>query len=145
MGKIYDIGSTFADFYCSLCSLLKFQPCFFVKYLSIKTQSFFLSFFSLASRKKTIVSLLQISPQSTSHIEVKNHQFLLLRLDKIMELETNYKEDSFLLVVRNAGSVWLEGWKSGRIKNGGRMEKWEDRKDFIFSHFCLVGSGKVEG
>ena len=62
-----------------------------------------------------------------------------------MELETNYKGDSFLLVVRNSGSVWLEGWKSGRIKNGGRMEKWEDRKDFIFSHFCLVGSGKVEG
>ena len=62
-----------------------------------------------------------------------------------MELETNYKGDSFLLVVRNSGSVWLEGWKSERIKNGGRMEKWEDRKDFIFSHFCLVGSGKVEG
>ena len=26
----------------------------------------------------------------------------------------------------------MEGWKSGRIENGGRMEKWEDRKDFIF-------------
>ena len=25
------------------------------------------------------------------------------------------------------------------------MEKLEDRKDFNFSHFCLVGSGKVEG
>ena len=21
----------------------------------------------------------------------------------------------------------------------GRMEKWEDRKDFIFPHLCLVG------
>ena len=23
------------------------------------------------------------------------------------------------------------------------MEKWKDRKDFSFSHFYLVGSGKV--
>ena len=23
------------------------------------------------------------------------------------------------------------------------MEKWENRKDFNFFHFCLVGSGKV--
>ena len=42
-------------------------------------------------------------------------------------------------------SIWLEGWKSERSENGGRMEKWEDRKDFNLSHFCLVGSGKVEG
>ena len=25
------------------------------------------------------------------------------------------------------------------------MEKWENRKNFNFSHFYLVGSGKVEG
>ena len=25
------------------------------------------------------------------------------------------------------------------------MKKWEDRKDFNFFPFCLVGSGKVEG
>ena len=31
------------------------------------------------------------------------------------------------------GSVWLEEWKSGR------MEKWEDRKDVVFPHVCLVG------
>ena len=42
------------------------------------------------------------------------------------------------------GSVWLEGWTSGRIENCERMEKLEDRKDFIFSPLCLVGSGKVE-
>ena len=42
------------------------------------------------------------------------------------------------------GSIWLEGWKSGRIENDGRMEKWKDRNDFNFSPFCLVGSGKVE-
>ena len=30
------------------------------------------------------------------------------------------------------------------MENGGRIEKWKDRKDFNFSHFCLVGSGKVE-
>ena len=42
------------------------------------------------------------------------------------------------------GPFDLRGEKVGRIKNGWRMEKWEDRKDFIFSHSCLVGSGKVE-
>ena len=36
------------------------------------------------------------------------------------------------------GSVWLKEWKSGRIENDGRMEKWENIKDFNFSHFCLV-------
>ena len=43
------------------------------------------------------------------------------------------------------GSVWLEEWKSRRIENGERMEKWEDRKDFNFFPFCLVESGKVKG
>ena len=27
----------------------------------------------------------------------------------------------------------MEEWKNGR------MEKWEDRKDLIFLHLCLVG------
>jgi len=39
----------------------------------------------------------------------------------------------------------LERWKSERIENDRRMEKWEDRKDFNFSPFCLVESGKVDG
>ena len=26
----------------------------------------------------------------------------------------------------------------------GGVEKWEDRKNFNFSHFCLIESGKVE-
>ena len=43
------------------------------------------------------------------------------------------------------GPVWLERWKSERIENDGRMKMWENRKDFNFSLFCLVGSGKVEG
>ena len=43
------------------------------------------------------------------------------------------------------GFVWLEEWKSGRIENGEMMEKQEDRKNFNFSHFCLVDSEKVEG
>ena len=46
--------------------------------------------------------------------------------------------------LQNYGLVWLEWWKSGRIKNGEMIEKWEDRKNFNFSHFCLVGSEKVE-
>ena len=36
-------------------------------------------------------------------------------------------------------------WKNRRIENSKRMEKWKDRKYFIFFPFCLVGSGKVEG
>ena len=32
-----------------------------------------------------------------------------------------------------------------RVRLVGGVEKWEDRKDFIFSLFCLVGSEKVEG
>ena len=43
------------------------------------------------------------------------------------------------------GIVWLEMWKSERIENDGRMEKWEDRKDFNLSPLFLVESGKVEG
>ena len=27
----------------------------------------------------------------------------------------------------------------GEWKISGRMEKWEDRKDFVFFHVCLVG------
>ena len=39
------------------------------------------------------------------------------------------------------------GWKSGKnemIENGVRMEKWEDRKNFIFSPIYLVESEKVK-
>ena len=46
---------------------------------------------------------------------------------------------------KHYGFIWLEGWKSRLIKNGGRMEKWKDKEDFNLSHFCLVGSEKVEG
>ena len=35
--------------------------------------------------------------------------------------------------------------KTLRVCLVGMMKKWEDRKSFIFSHFYLVGSGKVEG
>ena len=42
------------------------------------------------------------------------------------------------------GYVWLEGWKNGKIKNDGMVEKWEDRKDFNFSFFSLIGSKKTE-
>ena len=39
----------------------------------------------------------------------------------------------------------VRGVESGRIKNYERMEKWESRKDFIFSLFYLVRSRKVKG
>ena len=32
-----------------------------------------------------------------------------------------------------------------RVRLVGGMEKWDDRKDFILSLFCLVGSEKVKG
>ena len=33
----------------------------------------------------------------------------------------------------------MEEWKSGKVENCGKMEKWEDRKDLVFPHLCLVG------
>ena len=36
------------------------------------------------------------------------------------------------------GSIWLEKWKSGRIENWEGIEKWEDRRNLVFSYFCLV-------
>ena len=41
-------------------------------------------------------------------------------------------------------SVWLEEWKSRRIENGGRMEKWKDIKDFNF-HFLFDWEWKSRG
>ena len=29
--------------------------------------------------------------------------------------------------------------KSERIENGEMIEKWNDRKNLVFSHMCLVG------
>ena len=40
------------------------------------------------------------------------------------------------------GSIWSEMWKSLRIENGEMMEKWKDRKDFIFPRLCLVARVK---
>ena len=42
-------------------------------------------------------------------------------------------------------SVWMEEWKSGRMENCGRMEKWEDRKYLVFSRVFGWRSGKVGG
>ena len=33
----------------------------------------------------------------------------------------------------------MEEWKSGRIENGKRIEKWKDKKDLVFSRMYLVG------
>ena len=36
----------------------------------------------------------------------------------------------------------LFGWRSGKVRGwkiSERMEKWEDRKDLVFLHVCLVG------
>ena len=33
----------------------------------------------------------------------------------------------------------------GEMENWENKKWWEDRKDFNFTHFCLVGSAKMEG
>ena len=45
----------------------------------------------------------------------------------------------FTHIEKPLGSIWLEKWKSGRIKNWEGIEKWEDIRDLVFSYFCLVG------
>ena len=32
------------------------------------------------------------------------------------------------------GSIWLDGWKTGRMKNGEGIEKWENKRDLVFTH-----------
>ena len=32
----------------------------------------------------------------------------------------------------------MGGWKSEKVENRGRIEKWEDRNVFTFLHLCLV-------
>ena len=44
--------------------------------------------------------------------------------------------------LRPLGFVWLEEWKSERIENGGRMEKWEERKILISLIFVWLGVEK---
>lgn len=41
----------------------------------------------------------------------------------------------------------LYGWRNGKVgeyKMRKRMEKWEDKKDLVFSHLYLVGGWKSE-
>ena len=40
------------------------------------------------------------------------------------------------------GSVWMQEWKTGRMENCGKMEKWEDEKYLVFPLMCLVGGTK---
>ena len=36
----------------------------------------------------------------------------------------------------------MEEWKSGRMENCGRMEKWKDGKYLVFPLMCSVGGVK---
>ena len=36
----------------------------------------------------------------------------------------------------------MEEWKSRKIENMEGIEKWEDRRDLVFSCLCLVGGWK---
>ena len=36
----------------------------------------------------------------------------------------------------------MEEWKIRKIENREGIEKWEDKRDLIFSHLCLVGGWK---
>ena len=44
---------------------------------------------------------------------------------------------AFPLVIRLL-TIWMGGWKSGKIKNGENLKKWEDKKDFSFFLLYLV-------
>ena len=33
----------------------------------------------------------------------------------------------------------------GRVEKWDDRKLWEDKKDFNFSHFCLIENGKVDG
>ena len=44
---------------------------------------------------------------------------------------------------KGADALWV--YLVGRVEKWEDKKWWEDRKDFIFSPFCLVGSGKVKG
>ena len=39
----------------------------------------------------------------------------------------------------------MNSFESFRVRLVGGVEKWDDRKNFNFFPFCLVGSKKVEG
>ena len=40
------------------------------------------------------------------------------------------------------GSVWLEGYKSERMKNREGLEKYNDRKNLVLFHMYLTGRMK---
>jgi len=39
----------------------------------------------------------------------------------------------------------LKGWKNWGMENIGRLEKWEEKKDFCFSFVFCKSNGKAEG
>ena len=63
--------------------------------------------------------------------------FTLLQITFAAHPSPSTSNDSLFLHLKGPFS-----WRSGKVgewKISGRMEKWEDRKDFVFSHVCLVG------
>ena len=44
--------------------------------------------------------------------------------------------------IKTLGSIWLEEWKSENVENKEVIEKWEDKRELVLSHMCLVG--KIE-
>ena len=52
---------------------------------------------------------------------------------------------NFLPEEMGISACLADKWKSRKIENCGKLEKWKDIRGFNFSHFCLVESGKVEG
>ena len=58
--------------------------------------------------------------------------------DRLYFLSFSQPKTTSFWLKTNPRFVWLGGWRSRRIENTERIEKWEDRKDFSFFHLCLV-------
>ena len=72
--------------------------------------------------------------------------WILSYKNRVIEIELEWSvKPNRALEIELEWFIWLEEWKNEKIENGERMEKRENRKNFNFPPFCLVGNGKVEG
>ena len=74
-----------------------------------------------------------------------SHWVLRFRRRKVscqqLVLRTCIKQYIYIYIYISHKILWLRG----RVCLVGGVEKWENRKNFNFSHFCLVESEKVDG
>ena len=77
--------------------------------------------------------MLKLQPTIVGQKKKNVNAFLVLRF------WSYFYFDPYISISSHLGSVWLEEWKNGRMKNCERMEMWEDRKYLVFPLVCLVG------